>query len=163
MTNFLHTCLTFLKDLLPDTKTELSVMGLFGALGAILEILVGGFDRAVIALFAFTAIDYLTGCAAAARQGKLNSRVGFAGLKRKAAIFLVVAFGCGLDAAMRADVLRNMLIFAYSANEGLSILENVDKLGHGHYIPAFLRGKIEQLKNEKITAHGGRGGDIHVR
>jgi toxin secretion/phage lysis holin len=139
----------FLKDLLPWTKTEQSVMRLFGAVGVALEILVGGFDRAIIALLIFSIIDYFTGCVAAAKAGKLNSRVGFVGIARKASIFLVVAFGYGLDAAMRMEVLRNMLIFAYAANEGLSILENVDKLGYGRYIPPFLRDKIEQLRNDK--------------
>jgi toxin secretion/phage lysis holin len=145
----MHTILLFARGALPGTKTEACVMGAAAAIGAALETILGGFDRAVIALFVFAALDYLTGCWAAARQGKLNSRTGFAGLAKKAAIFMAVAFGYGLDVAMKTDALRNMLIFAYSANEGLSILENVDKLGYGRHIPPFLRKKIEQLKSEK--------------
>ena len=42
-----------------------------------------------------------------------------------------------------------MVIFAYLGNEGLSIIENLDRMGYGEYIPALIREKLAQLRSEK--------------
>ncbi|MDR2006659.1 MAG: phage holin family protein [Acidaminococcales bacterium] len=42
-----------------------------------------------------------------------------------------------------------MAICAYSANEGLSILENIDRMGYGQYIPGFIAAKIAQIREAR--------------
>ena len=42
-----------------------------------------------------------------------------------------------------------MVIFAYMGNEGLSILENLDRIGYSEYIPSLVREKLAQLRTEK--------------
>ena len=42
-----------------------------------------------------------------------------------------------------------MVIFAYLGNEGLSIIENLDRMGYSEYIPLFIRDKLIQLRKEK--------------
>jgi toxin secretion/phage lysis holin len=139
MTQFVEFVETAKSFLLPGTKVQAKIMCLAAWLAAVLEALVGGFDKAVAALLALVVLDYLTGLAAAAKSGELCSRVGFRGLGKKLAIFAAVAFGQLVDQALGADLLRDMAVFSYGANEALSILENLDRLGCGQYIPAFMR------------------------
>ena len=75
------------------------------------------------------------------------------GIPRKVAIILVVALANMLDLGMGLyHLLRGMVICGYAGMEGLSLLENVDRAGYGGYIPAFLRDKLIQLREEKGVA-----------
>lgn len=49
-----------------------------------------------------------------------------------------------------------MVIFAYLGNEGLSIVENLDRMGYGAYIPGILREKLAQLRQEKESLNDGK-------
>jgi toxin secretion/phage lysis holin len=151
MTQFVEFLETAKSFLLPGTKVEAQAMCLAAWAAAVLEALVGGFDKAVAALLALVVLDYLTGLAAAAKQRELCSRVGFRGLGKKLAIFAAVAFGQLVDQALGTDLLRDMAVFSYGANEALSILENLDRLGYGEYIPAFMRAKIAAMQAERAA------------
>jgi toxin secretion/phage lysis holin len=132
------------------TQTELRIMAVFSALGAAFSFLVGGVDKLVTALLIFIAIDYVTGLIAAWNTATLNSKKGFDGIKRKLAILLVVIIAHWIDVSMfGASTCRSMVIFAYLGNEGLSIIENLDRMGYGEYVPVFLREKLMQLREEK--------------
>ena len=145
-----------IKSFLPTTRVEAVVMGIGSSVGAIIATLVGGWDNAIQMLTVLVILDYITGLWAAFKNGEASSKRGFDGVLRKIAIYIVVAFGFILDGAMQINILRSMVIFAYAANEGISILENVDKLGYGKYIPPYLRDKIEELKREKTRVKNGR-------
>lgn len=137
------------KELFPSTRLELLAMSAGSAVGAFIAAAVGGFDQALMMLTVLVMLDYFTGIAAAFKTGIASSHRGFIGVGRKVTIYIVVAFAFVLDGAMQINILRSMVIFAYAANEGLSIIENIDRLGYGQYIPPFFRDKIEQLKSEK--------------
>ena len=132
------------------TQIELRTMALFSAIGAAFSFLVGGVDRLVTALLVFVVIDYVTGLIAAWKTATLDSKKGFEGIKRKFVMLLVVIMAHWIDACIFGiSTFRTMVVFAYLGNEGLSIIENLDRMGYGEYIPAFIRDKLVQLRTEK--------------
>jgi len=132
------------------TQIELRTMALFSAIGAAFSFLVGGVDKLVTALLVFVVIDYVTGLIAAWKTATLDSKKGFEGIKRKFVMLLVVIMAQWIDACIFGiSTFRTMVIFAYLGNEGLSIIENLDRMGYGEYIPAFIRDKLVQLRTEK--------------
>ena len=132
------------------TKTEMNVMAICSTAGACLSFLLGGFDAPVQALLVLICLDYFTGIWTAWKKGNLSSKRGFHGLLKKIMILAVVAFANMLDTAMLLNhLLRTMVVCGYAGMEGLSIVENVDRMGYGEYIPAFIREKLVQLRSEK--------------
>lgn len=137
------------------TQTELRVMALLSMIGAAFSFLVGGVNGIVTALLVFIAVDYVTGMAAAWMKNQLSSARGFDGILRKLTILIVVVIAHQLDAALSMpDTFRSMAVFAYLGNEGISICENIDRIGCGKYIPEFLRAKLIQLRDEKQSIGG---------
>ena len=125
-------------------------MALFSAIGAAFSFLVGGVDKLIMALLVFVLLDYVTGLVAAWKTAALDSRKGFEGIKRKAVMLVIVIMAHWMDMSLFGiSTCRSMVIFAYLGNEGLSIMENLDRMGYGAYIPAFFRDKLAQLRQEK--------------
>lgn len=120
--------------------------GAAAALGGLAAYLWGAWDAMIQVLVAAVAIDYVTGVVNAALKGELSSAVGFKGLMKKVAIFLLVALGALVDKAAPAanGAVRAAVIVFYVANEGLSILENIGALGVP--LPRVLKGWLEKLK-----------------
>ena len=132
------------------TQIELRIMALFSAIGAAFSFLVGGVDKLITALLIFVVIDYVTGLIAAWKTATLDSKKGFEGIKRKIVMLLIVILAHWIDVSIfGVSTCRSMVIFAYLGNEGLSIVENLDRMGYSEYIPAFIRDKLVQLRNEK--------------
>jgi len=132
------------------TQTELRIMAIFSAVGAVFSFLIGGVDKLVTALLIFITLDYVTGLIAAWNTATLQSRRGFEGIKRKLAMLIIVIIANWVDVALfGTGTCRSMIIFAYLGNEGLSIIENLDRMGYGNYIPVFMRDKLTQLRKEK--------------
>ena len=132
------------------TQVELRIMALFSAIGAAFSFLVGGVDKLVSALLVFVVLDYVTGLIAAWKTATLDSKKGFAGIKRKVVMLVIVIMAHWIDACIFGiSTFRTMVVFAYLGNEGLSIIENLDRMGYGEYIPAFVRDKLTQLRTEK--------------
>ena len=132
------------------TQIELRIMALFSAIGAAFSFLVGGVDKLITALLVFVVIDYVTGLIAAWKTATLDSKKGFEGIKRKVVMLLIVIMAHWIDVGILGiSTCRSMVIFAYLGNEGLSIIENLDRMGYGEYIPAFIREKLAQLRSEK--------------
>ena len=132
------------------TQIELRIMALFSAIGAAFSFLVGGVDKLITALLIFVVLDYLTGLIAAWKTATLDSKKGFEGIKRKIVMLLIVILAHWIDVSIfGVSTCRSMVIFAYLGNEGLSIVENLDRMGYSEYIPAFIRDKLVQLRNEK--------------
>ena len=99
-------------------------------------------------LLAFTIVDFITGLMAAWVNKELSSSVGYKGICRKIAIFILVGIAHIVDAYLigAGSILRNAVIFFYLANEGISILENAGKLGLP--IPEYLKQALVQLKDK---------------
>lgn len=138
----------WIRTLLKVDKELMYYGSLIGAFGSLA---LGGFDKSLTMLTILIGLDYLTGLIAAFKTGTTDSKVGFIGIARKAIIYLVIAFITTLDGAMQMNLLlRSMVICGYALNEGISIVENVDRLGFGHWIPPWIRNKLDQLREEKM-------------
>ena len=129
-----------MDNVLIQLKYGTAIIG--GAFTAVL----GGFDLMLKVLTWFIVLDYFTGMVAAYITKQLNSRVGFEGICKKVLLFVPVALAYSLDSLMGEEILRNLAIWFYIANEGLSILENLGKAGVG--IPRPLTAALEQLKDK---------------
>ena len=139
------------------TQIELRIMAVFSAIGAAFSFLVGGVDKLISALLVFVALDYVTGLFAAWKTRTLDSKKGYEGIKRKVVMLLIVIMAHWIDACLfGVSTFRSMVIFAYLGNEGLSILENLDRMGYGEYIPSFIRDKLAQLRAEKAALRNGQ-------
>lgn len=111
--------------------------------------LIGGFDNLILSLVIMMAVDFVLGIMIAARDGYVQSRrievsgiqeevrVGvssnkaFFGLMKKMAMLLGVVVAVRLDMMMgnEGDFTRNAAIMAFIGMEGISFIENMDKLG----------------------------------
>lgn len=121
----------------------------FSALGGFIGWFLGGNDGFIYALLAFVVIDYITGIMCAIADKELSSEVGFKGICKKVLIFALVGIGNFLDIYIlgQAGILRNVVIFFYLSNEGVSILENASHLGLP--VPEKLKEILKQLHNRK--------------
>ncbi len=128
-----------------------------GIAGAIAARLLGGWDDALLTMMIFMGVDYLLGVLVAARgrspksgNGRLSSKAGFWGLVRKGIMASFVLVGHRLDVVMGVDYVRTAVIYAFLANELLSIIENAGLLGVP--MPAVITNTIDILK--KKGEHG---------
>lgn len=112
----------------------------------------GSFDGFLYTLIALVIVDYITGVVAAGIRHELSSEVGFTGIAKKIMIFAIVGVANVLDHHIlrQGSVLRTMAIFFYVANEGMSVVENADKIGIS--VPQPLRKILKQLKED--NEHG---------
>lgn len=118
--------------------------------GGLLTALLGGWDVALQVLVLFVVLDYITGLVAAYEEQNLNSRVGFRGIAKKILLFVPVAVAYWLDMLLGQEILRNLAIFFYIANEGLSMMENLGRAGVP--FPEQVQTALEQLKRAEGDA-----------
>lgn len=117
-----------------------------GAVVTIATYFLGGWDIAIQSLLVFIVVDYITGVLKAIYNKELNSAVGLKGIIKKVGYLLVVSISVLLDKiAGNTGAIRNIVIYFFVANEGLSILENWGNLGLP--LPKQLTEALEQLKN----------------
>ena len=132
------------------TNAELYMGALSGVFWAILDFCLGGIDTPIKALAILMCMDFITGVAAEYRKGNLSSRVGAKGLCKKSGILLCITIACMLDMAMEMDVFRGMTISAFAIIEAMSLVENVDRMDYGEYIPDFIRIHLKQIADKKV-------------
>ena len=142
------------------------VKGVAAACGAIAGA-VGGWDATIKVLVVMMVIDYVSGLVVAAMgkstktdYGGLSSKVGFIGLAKKGLMLAVVLMAATLDEAMGTAVCRDTACWFYIANEGISVLENLNLVGvpFPEKIRALLGARMEEAdKTEEDT-----GGDANV-
>lgn len=106
----------------------------------------GAWNYAMTILCVCLVIDYISGLIAAGYNKKLDSRVGFKGLLKKVAILVMVLCAALLDIITNtgSSTIRDMVAMFYSANELLSILENLSETGIK--IPEKITSILAQLK-----------------
>ena len=122
-------------------------------IGAVLGYFFGEFDGFIHALIAFVILDYISGMLSAYIKRELSSRAGFNGIVRKVTIFIVVGVSQIIDRELLShidlfkdtEMIRDMVICFYLANEGLSILENAIKIGIP--IPSVIKERLAAFKN----------------
>ncbi len=126
------------------------------ALSALAQ-LFGGWDAALGALLIFMAADYITGVTAAAvfhrskktEDGTLESRAGWKGLVRKGVTLAVVLAAARLDAVIGSDFIRDAAVIGFTANEGLSVIENAGLMGVP--VPRAVISAVHVLKERADT------------
>lgn len=109
--------------------------------------LLGGFDIALQSLIIVIIIDYLTGIASAIYNKKLSSKIGFKGILKKFCYFLIVALSVTIDKLLGSNgLIRNLVIYFFVANDGLSIIENMVEMNIK--LPQKLIDALEQIKKK---------------
>ena len=123
---------------------------IFAAIGGYFGYILGGLDGFLYALIAFVVIDYITGLMAAIVERKVSSEIGFRGIFKKVLIFLLVAVGNIIDNNLigTGSAVRTATIFFYISNEGISIIENVIRIGLP--VPEKLKNVLEQLQHKEV-------------
>lgn len=121
------------------------------AIGAFFGYFTGGVDGFLYALITFMIIDYITGVMIAIIQKQLSSAIGSKGLFNKMIIIALVGIANTIDVNIlkNGSVVRTSVVFFYLSNEGISILENVAKLGLP--IPEKLKKILIQIQEEDET------------
>lgn len=110
--------------------------------------LFGTWDKALMVLCLFIVMDYFSGLIKGILTKTLSSDVGLHGIARKGIIFFVLAIAVALDRLMNNEawVFRTMVCWFYTANEGISILENVTQAGLP--VPQFIKDFLIQIKDK---------------
>ena len=99
---------------------------LCAAVGGFFSSIFGGLDGLFIALIVLVVADYITGVIKAIMTKTLSSAVGFKGIFKKVLIFIVVAVAYLVQANLNLPIaIRDIVIFFYLANEGISFCENI--------------------------------------
>ena len=111
--------------------------------------LFGGWDVAWGVLISFMAIDYLTGVVNAVAAKMLSSQIGFKGLAKKLFVVLMLVVAVMLDRLINGGqwIFRTLVAYFYIANEGISILENIARLGVP--IPQKVLDVLAQIKDKE--------------
>lgn len=133
------------------------IFGFIFIVGSFISQLFGGWDMALQTLVIFMAVDYITGLVVAGvfkksaktKNGALESKAGFKGLCKKGMILLYVLVASQVDKLTGTDVVRNAVVIGFTANEGISILENGGLMGISY--PKILKNAIELLKPKEET------------
>lgn len=116
--------------------------------GSIFEWLFGKSDSAIYALIAFVLIDYFTGVILSFHKKRISSEIGFKGITKKVMMFVLIALANIIDQYIikSSSALRTMMTMFYLSNEGISIIENVGRMGVP--IPKKFRDAIEKLREK---------------
>ena len=109
--------------------------------------LLGGWDIALQSLIIVMVIDYLTGIASAVYNKELSSKIGFKGIIKKFCYLLVVALSVVIDNLTgQSGIIRNLVIYFFVANDGLSIIENMAEMNIK--LPKKLVDSLKQIKKK---------------
>lgn len=121
-----------------------SIVG--GIVGGFLCQWLGGWDVILKALVALVILDYITGVLKAISNKTLSSQIGFKGLIKKIVVFIVVATAVIIQSVVGDAIpLREVTIFFFLCNEGISLLENASKFVP---IPDKLKDTLIQLRDK---------------
>ena len=112
---------------------------ILNSLGKIISFFLGELDGLLYALVIFVILDYITGVCVAIQT-------------KKVAIFLMISVAHVADQYLveSTDVLRSVTTLFYLSNEGISIFENVCKIGLP--LPGRLKNLLEKFKDIKNQA-----------
>ena len=114
----------------------------------LLQVLLDGWDLSLEILLIVMSLDYLSGVASAFKNKRVNSSVGYAGLLKKATIFIIVILAAQVDRVIGNSnhIFRNCTALSFTLNDGLSILENAGQIGMK--LPSFLTSAFIKLQEQ---------------
>jgi toxin secretion/phage lysis holin len=133
---------------------KISIFGSLGMIVAFIAEAFGGWSQSMTTLVIFMVIDYITGMIVAGlfkkstktKDGGLESLAGWKGLARKFSTLLLVLIAVRVDIALNTNYICNTVVYAFMANEALSIIENVGLMGVP--LPAILTNAITLLNKK---------------
>ena len=136
-----------------DEISEFLIAGIVGILGWFF----GGLDGYIKVLITFSVIDYISGICKAGVERKISSTECFKGIAKKVMMFALVGIAHLIDKFLpgEKDAFRIAIILFYIGNEGISIIENADKIGVK--IPKFLHGKFLSFTQSNETKEKEKG------
>lgn len=121
--------------------------GITGGITVYVSYLLGGIDNLLTAFIILMACDYLTGITAGFYDKKVSSKSAFKGLMKKGAMFVLVIVANQLDIITGSgDVARNAVITFLIGVEGISIIENLGRMGIK--VPSVISNAFTQLKDK---------------
>lgn len=126
-----------------------------GVVGAAAAWAFGGWDAAMAALIVCMSVDYISGSLVAlvfhksnkSETGAYNSAYGLKGLCKKGLMLLFVLVAVHVDRVLGSAYVRDAVCIGFSANEVLSIIENLGLAGIP--MPQAVVKALEQLQNKK--------------
>lgn len=127
---------------------------MIGVVGAAITTALGGWDYAMKLLIVAMVVDYISGVMVAgvwhksskSETGALESRAGFKGLCRKGMIIGLVLVAHYMDMAIGTQYIRDAIVIGFSANEVVSIVENLGLMGIEY--PPIMQDALEALKHK---------------
>ncbi|WP_312907197.1 phage holin family protein [Tissierella praeacuta] len=114
------------------------------AIGGVITTILGGWDMLLKTLVGLVIADYILGVTAAGMNKRVDSSVCYPGIFKKVMLFIPIGICYSLDQLFGTEMLRNVSIWFYIGNEGISIVENLGKAGVP--IPKFLGEALVQLR-----------------
>lgn len=120
-----------------------------GGFFAVVSYLLGGVDNVLYAVAIFMTVDYILGVLVGAFEKKISSVKAYRGVAKKIAmlLFIIVANSIDMMFDTHGGDLRNFIAFMIIGIEGISIVENLGKLGVP--VPQYIQDLFEQLKGGK--------------
>src|SRR5574344_1825819 len=110
--------------------------------------LFGGYDILFKTFLIFIIIDYISGLLQAIYNKEINSKIGAKGIIKKVGYILIIMIATAIDNINGNTMdIRNIILYMFIANEGLSILENCSKIGI--LIPNVLKNKLKAIGDDK--------------
>ncbi|UED81965.1 phage holin family protein [Lysinibacillus sp. CD3-6] len=126
-------------------KTDTLYTSLVGGSVAGVAYFVGGIDHLIKAFIIFMSIDFVLGLMVGYIFKNIESKKAFKGLFKKTAMILMVIAAVQLDLATESgNFMRNAMILFLIGMEGISMIENLGKLGIK--VPKFLTNAFTQLQ-----------------
>lgn len=119
---------------------------IFAVGGSVMTFLFGAFDLPLQILCVAVVLDYFSGMLKAFYLGEVSSKVGYKGLVKKVGIFFVVIVAQMADMLLGLIIFRSAICLFFSANEMISVLENVSNMGIP--IPKFLKDRLVQVQSD---------------
>lgn len=132
-----------------------SFLSAFAVVGTVIAEALGGWDAALQTLIICMAVDYLTGLMCAliwkkstkSADGSFESGASVKGIFRKFSYLIIVFIAVRLDMSVgTGTICRTAAILFFTANDGLSILENLGVMGVP--FPAFIKNAFAAMKSK---------------
>lgn len=105
-------------------------------------------NNIIFTLLGLIFLDYITGILSVFYTKEVNSKLHYKGVIKKLSILLSAVTGLLIDLLFGTDGLFTVsIILLLSANEALSIIENLGKMGV--FIPKFIKDSLIQLRDKE--------------
>ena len=136
----------FVSSLEGMEKLFNAISVLFGIIGGLFVSFLGGWDGLIATLVGLALTDYITGVLKAIHNRELSSEIGIKGIIKKVVIFILVGISVLLERNLGIPAIREIVIMFFTANEGISLLENVSQMGIP--FPEQLKNVLLQLRDK---------------